>query len=40
LRDQESRHGLPALPLVVDQRAGGANGSRLPAFYRFALVKT
>src|SRR3954453_1531515 len=31
LRGQESRHGLPALPLVLDHRARGANGSWLPA---------
>jgi hypothetical protein len=30
-RDRENHHELPALPLVVDQRAGGANGSWLPA---------
>src|SRR3954471_9257681 len=39
LSDQESRHGLPALPLVVDPRAGGPSGSWLPALYRFALAK-
>jgi transposase InsO family protein len=32
LSDQESYHELPALPIVVDARAGGANGSWLPAF--------
>src|SRR3954470_13358104 len=32
LSDQESRHELPALPIIVDHRAGGANGSWLPAF--------
>ena len=32
LRDQESCHGLPVLPLVVNQRAGGANGTWLPTF--------
>jgi len=32
LRDQESRHELPALPIVIDYRAGRANGSWLPAF--------
>src|SRR3954453_10708577 len=31
LSDQESRHGLPALPLVVDHRAGGPNGPWFPA---------
>src|SRR4051812_4762536 len=31
LRDQESRHELPALPIIVDHRAGRANGSWLPA---------
>ena len=31
LSDQESRHELPALPLVVDHRAGRANGPWLPA---------
>ena len=31
LSDQENCHGLPALPLVVDHRAGGANGSWLSA---------
>ena len=31
LSDQENCHGLPALPLVVDHRAAGANGSWLPA---------
>ena len=31
LSDQESCHGLPALPLVVDHRAGRPNGSWLPA---------
>src|SRR4051794_35052779 len=31
LSDQESRHELPALPIVVDHRAGRANGSWLPA---------
>jgi hypothetical protein len=39
LSDQECHHELPALPLAVDHRAGGANGSWLPAFYRFALAK-
>jgi hypothetical protein len=32
LSDQESRHELPTLPIIVDHRAGGANGSWLPAF--------
>jgi transposase-like protein len=32
LRDQESHHELPALPIIVDYRAAGANGSWLPAF--------
>src|SRR3954470_14532538 len=31
LRDQESRHELPALPIIVDRRAGSANGTWLPA---------
>jgi hypothetical protein len=31
LSDQECHHELPALPIVVDQRAGGANGSWFPA---------
>src|SRR3954469_7474496 len=31
LRDQESRHELPALPIIVDHRAGRANGSWLSA---------
>src|SRR3954465_11558956 len=31
LRDQESRHELPALPIIVDRRAGRANGTWLPA---------
>src|SRR3954467_15095070 len=31
LSDQESRHELPALPIIVDHRAGRANGSWLPA---------
>src|SRR4051812_28252095 len=32
LSDQESRHELPALPIIVDHRAGRANGAWLPAF--------
>src|SRR3954465_10071289 len=31
LSDQESRHELPALPIIIDHRAGRANGSWLPA---------
>src|SRR3954469_13370492 len=31
LRDQESRHELPALPIIVDRRAGRANCAGLPA---------
>src|SRR3954469_21469462 len=31
LSDQESRHELPALPIIVDHRAGRANGAWLPA---------
>src|SRR5688572_13545793 len=31
LSNQESHHELLALPLIVDHRAGGADGSWLPA---------
>jgi len=34
LSDQESRHELPALPIVVDQRAGRPNGTWFGRLWR------